>query len=423
MPHGLRPLRARDPHEHRAATTLELFYDLTIVVAFSVSGGQFAHSLAAGHVLNGVAAFAFTVFAVTWAWASFTTFASGFDNDDVGMRLATLAQMAGIVVLTLGIPDLYHGFDEWHLDNRILVYGYVTMRASMMYLWWRAAKDNPERRPVMKHYIRWVGAAQVGWVALTFVHAGWAVTGPALLALYGMEVYAVLTAQRSNGSPWNVHHLVERYGLLTIISLGEVVLGTTVAVQAVIESQHEWNTQSVLLLAAGITMAFGMWWTYFALPYVETLSLHPERVFGFAQGHLAMFGTIAGVGAGLHAVAYFIEGETELSQGATMLTVAVPMGLFIALVYGIAHYLMPGRDRFHWILGIATVATLAASVALSYAGVSLGWSLIVLMLAPWINVVGYETAGHGHLDRVLERMRGEAAASAGGGSGYTRGHG
>lgn len=400
----------RDPHEHRAATTLELFYDLTIVVAFSTAGAQFAHALAVGHVLNGVAAFAFSVFAVTWAWASFTTFASGFDNDDVGMRLATLVQMVGIVVLTLGIPDVFHGFETWHLDNQVLVYGYVTMRASMMYLWWRAARDNPSQRTGMLRYIRWVGIAQVGWVALTFTHFGWAILGPLLLLMYALEFYASVSAERSGGTPWNVHHIVERFGLLTIISLGEVILGTTVTVQAVIESQHGWSTQTILLIGAGISMAFGMWWTYFSLPYVEALSLQPGKIFGFAWQHLAMFGTIAAVGAGLHAVAYFIEGETVLSQGATMLAVAVPMGLFIAIVYGIAHMLMPGRDRFHWLLGIATFATLAASVALSYAGVSLGWSLVVLMMAPWINVIGYETAGHGHLDRVLEDMRKKVAA-------------
>lgn len=409
MPHGLRRMLVRDPHEHRAATTLELFYDLTIVVAFSTAGAQFAHALAVGHVLNGVAAFAFSVFAVTWAWASFTTFASGFDNDDVGMRLATLVQMLGIVVLTLGIPDVFHGFETWHLDNQVLVYGYVTMRASMMYLWWRAARDNPSQRTGMLRYIRWVGIAQVGWVALTFTHFGWPILGPLLLLMYGLEFYAALSAERSGGTPWNAHHLVERFGLLTIISLGEVILGTTVTVQAMIGSGG-WNTQTFLLIGAGISMAFGMWWSYFSLPYVEALALQPAKVFGFAWQHLAMFGTIAAVGAGLHAVAYFIEGETELSQGATMLTVAIPMGLFIAIVYGIAHYLMPGRDRFHWLLLMATLGVLAAAVALSYAGVSLGWSLVVLMAAPWVSVVGYETFGHGHLDRVLEDMRKKVAA-------------
>ena len=41
----------RDPHEaHRAATPLELLYDLVFVVSFGVAGSQLAHALAAGHI-------------------------------------------------------------------------------------------------------------------------------------------------------------------------------------------------------------------------------------------------------------------------------------------------------------------------------------------------------------------------------------
>lgn len=404
MPHGLRTMLARDAHEHRAATSLELFYDLTIVVAFSFAGTAFAHSLTSGHVLSGVVAYAFCVFAVTWAWTSYTTFASGFDNDDVGMRLATLVQMAGIIIIALGIPDVFHGFDEWHLDNQVLVYGYVTMRVPMMYLWWRAAKDNPSQREAMHALVRWVGVAQVGWIALTFLHLDWPMLLPALLLLYGLEFYSVVAASRGSGTPWNVHHLVERFGLLTIISLGEVVLGTSLAVQAVVEGQG-WSTESVLLISAGLTMAFGMWWSYFAIPYAPALALHRRRVFGFVLGHLAMYGTIAAVGAGLHTVALYVEHHSDLSKGATILTVAVPLALFLALVYGIAHYLMPGRDRFHYLLLWLSAGNIALAVALGYSGASLGFALVVLMVTPWISVLGYETRGHGHMDRMLEQMR------------------
>jgi low temperature requirement protein LtrA len=52
--HRLRLMSGRDPHEqHRAATPLELLYDLTFVVAFSVAGEQFAHLMAEGHFASG----------------------------------------------------------------------------------------------------------------------------------------------------------------------------------------------------------------------------------------------------------------------------------------------------------------------------------------------------------------------------------
>ena len=111
-------LGRRPDEAHRAATPLELLYDLTIVVAFSLAGAQFAHAVATGHILSGVVAFVVAVFAIVWAWLNFTWFASAFDNDDRVMRIATLLQMVGVVVLSLGLDDLFTGFEQWHLNNR-----------------------------------------------------------------------------------------------------------------------------------------------------------------------------------------------------------------------------------------------------------------------------------------------------------------
>ena len=52
----------RDPdEEHRAATPLELFYDLTIVVAFGTAADELAHFIADAHAGAGIAGFAFAL--------------------------------------------------------------------------------------------------------------------------------------------------------------------------------------------------------------------------------------------------------------------------------------------------------------------------------------------------------------------------
>lgn len=104
------------PASHTEARPLSSCSDLTIVVAFS--GSQAAHAVAAGHVLPAIVAFTFSIFAIVWAWLNYTWFASAFDNDDWVMRLATLVQMVGVVVLSLGLADIYKGFDHWQLNNR-----------------------------------------------------------------------------------------------------------------------------------------------------------------------------------------------------------------------------------------------------------------------------------------------------------------
>ncbi len=59
--HGLRSMSGRDPRDgHRAATPLELLYDLVFVISFGVAGSEFAHLLAEGHYRAGLIGFSTT---------------------------------------------------------------------------------------------------------------------------------------------------------------------------------------------------------------------------------------------------------------------------------------------------------------------------------------------------------------------------
>lgn len=51
----IRPMSGRDPHESgRVASTLELLFDLTFVVAVATGASQLAHGIAVGHVAGAV---------------------------------------------------------------------------------------------------------------------------------------------------------------------------------------------------------------------------------------------------------------------------------------------------------------------------------------------------------------------------------
>ena len=141
-------MSGRDPHEpHRVATPLELLFDLTFVIAFGVAASQLAHMLAAGHVGAGLAGFVFATFSVCWAWINFSWFASAYDTDDWVYRLTTMLQMVGVLVLALGIPQVFSSIAEGrHVDNRAMVAGYVVMRVAMVIQWLRAAMQDPARQ-------------------------------------------------------------------------------------------------------------------------------------------------------------------------------------------------------------------------------------------------------------------------------------
>jgi hypothetical protein len=121
--HRLIPMTGRDPQEpHRSATPLELLFDLTFVVAFSQASSELAHLLAEGNLASGLVAFAFSMFAICWAWINFSWFASAYDTDDWFYRITTMVQMIGVLVLALGLSAVFRSIDDGeHLDNGIVV--------------------------------------------------------------------------------------------------------------------------------------------------------------------------------------------------------------------------------------------------------------------------------------------------------------
>ena len=391
-------MAGRDPHEQgRAATPLELLFDLTFVVAFSVAASEFAHLLAGGYVAAGLAAFFFAMFAVCWAWINFSWFASAYDTDDWVYRLTTMLQMVGVIILALGLPQMYASIEHGeHVDNAVVVAGYVVMRVAMVAQWLRAAAQDPQRRKACLTYALWITLAQIGWIVAIFVHTSVPVTAAIVVALVLVEVTGPVIAEGRGGTPWHAHHIAERYGLFTIIALGEGVVGTVASLTAVVGEQG-WSIEAVFVAVAGTGLTFGMWWTYFVLPHADILHARRERSFWFGYLHILVFASIVATGAGLHAAAYYIERHSELSSVATVLSVVIPVGVYILTVYAL-YSLMAGRvKRFHVLLVVLSAAVLGTAVLLAANGMSMANCLLVVTLAPVVSVVGYELVGHRHV--------------------------
>ena len=405
-PHRRLRFSGRDPYErHRASTPLELLYDLTIVVAFGTASDELAHYLAEGHAAVAIGGFVFASFAVSWAWLNYTWFASAYDTDDWVFRIATMVQMAGVIVLALGLPQMFASLDRGEtLDNGVMVAGYVVMRLALLFLWTQVVRDDPDRAPAARTYIVMVGTLQLCWVLLVILKPPVALG----LALFGLliviEMTAPFVAERKVSTPWHPHHIAERYGLLIIITLGEVILGTVASLNALVHGAAGWSIDAAVLAIAGIGLTFGCWWVYFAVPWAEPLVRHRERGFLFGYGHFVLFAALAGMGGGLHVAAYALEGEAEMGTVAVVLSVVLPFALYVATFYALYSVLLRTFDPFHLGLLAATATALAAAVVLAAAGVDMVVCLLVVAVAPVITIVGYETVGHRHIATVLERL-------------------
>ena len=405
--HRLARMTGRDPSQsHRAATPLELLFDLTLVIAIGQASGQFSHLIAEGHFGAALGGMAFALFSIVWAWINFTWFASAYDTDDWVYRVATMVQMIGVIVIALGLPALFHSIDEGdHIDNRVLVIGYVVMRVALVAQWLRVAKQDPERRATALAYAKYVSIAQAGWLVVAFTSLEFWPTVLCALVLFALEMAGpVLAERKTSGTPWHPHHIAERFGLLAIITLGEGIFGTVASVSAIVEEQS-WSMEAVLIIVAGIGLTFGLWWNYFIIPSGDALAKFRDKSFIWGYGHMFIFGAIAATGAGLHVAAYVIEGESTLGHVGAVLAVAIPVLVFCVGLFALYSFLMGTVDPFHFGLMAGCVAVVLLAVAVTAAGASIGIGLIIVMLAPAVIVVGYETIGHRHEARMMERLR------------------
>lgn len=385
-----RRMAGRDIHEaHRVSTPLELLFDLTFVVAIAIAGAQLHHAVAENHLGQGLLGYLTTFAAVWWAWMTFTWFASAYDTDDAHYRLCTMVQMVGVLILAAGVPKAAAG------DFTIVTLGYVVMRVGLVALWWRAARQHPERRATAMRYVWGILAVQALWVARllgpdtwgpAWTYASWAV-------LMLGEIAVPVWAARAGHTPWHAHHIAERYGLFTIIVLGECVLGATNAVAGVVEVRG-WSWD-VMWVGAGSTALFlSLWWVYFLVPFGEALHHHRERAFRWGYGHFVVFASLAALGAFLAVVADQLKAQgvqVAVASGAGTVPALLPPTLVIGLVaVTVAIYLAT-----MWVMGtriaglavpggvwVAALVLLAAVVGAVAAGLSLFWALPALALAP-----------------------------------------
>jgi len=399
-------MSGRDPHaSHRAASPLELFFDLVFVTAFAQASTEFAHMVAEGYYVDGMLAFGFTMFAVIWAWINFTWFASAFDTDDWVYRLVTMVQMIGVLILALGIHPVFTSIHAGEpIDNGVMVVGYVIMRLAMVFQWLRAARGDEVHRSAALTYALAVCIAQVGWVMLVLAKPSLEVWIASVIALYLVETVGPVLAERKTPTPWHPHHIAERYALLTIIALGESITGTYFAIQAVIESQG-WSWEAAVVGFSGVALALGLWWAYFMMPSGEILHLQRRKAFPWGYGHMLIFAAITATGAGLHVAAYYIEHVAHIGAVPVVLSVVIPVAIFTLAIYLLYSYLLGRVDRFHYALLAGTAVVLLLAVLLAAAGVSVPVCLLVVMMAPMVSVVGYELLGHEHHEAALAELR------------------
>ena len=249
---------------------------------------------------------------------NFTWFASAYDNDDVPYRISVLVQIIGSLILAAGVAS---AADPEHPDFAVLVIGYVVMRLATVSNWIRAGRSDPTHRTTAYRYAIGIVVVQIGWIARLWLPEEWQLASFVVLALLELAVPAV--AERSGVTPYHPAHIAERYGLFTVIVLGESVTAVVIAIEAGIH-ENEHKAALLGLAGAGIVILFGMWWVYFDKSAAGMLStLNSSLIWGY--GHYLIFASIAAVGAGLNVGVAHELGEIHVSDTAAGFALTVPV--------------------------------------------------------------------------------------------------
>jgi low temperature requirement protein LtrA len=354
VPHQLwqRPMLARrTDEEHRPATVLELFFDLCFVVAVALAAGELHHLVSDNHIADGVAAYFMVFFAVWWAWMNFTWFASAYDTDDIAYRLTTLVQIAGALVFAAGVP---RAMDQ--RDFAVATLGYVVMRLAMVTQWLRAARSDPAHRPACLRFAIGVTLVQIGWVARLALPEPWDTVGFGVLVV--VELGVPIVAERSTRTTWHPRHIAERYGLFTIIVLGESVAAATIAIQKALDAQVD-LADVATAASGGILTVFAMWWLYFSKDAAQLLTSQ-LWAFVWGYGHYFVFGSAAAVGAGLQINVDQAADGTHIGATTAAAFFTVPVAVFLVAMW-VLHWSPLRGGRWHQSLapGCAAAVLLA----------------------------------------------------------------
>lgn len=304
---------AEEGGEERHASWLELFFDLVFVVAIA----ELAYSLAGDLTPGGFALFAALSVPVWWAWIGYTFYADRFETDDAFYRLAMFLAMLGVIALAVNLPKAFEG------GSATFAASYVAVRVVLIALYARARRHVPAARDLCTRYVAGFGLGAAFWLFSVFVPEPWRY----VLWAVGLAVdlaTPLLSSRAIVSTPFDTSHIPERFGLFTIIVLGESVVLVATGL-----SEVSWGTSSLLAAALGFGIAAALWWIYF--DFTETSAIRERRLWAgqvYVYGHLVIVLSLTAVAVGIQ--------QTILATGEG----PPPSGARLALCGGVALFML-----------------------------------------------------------------------------------
>lgn len=353
----INPIISRGVSEsHRAATPLELFYDLVYVIAIASLAAEFHHAIAAEHhIIHAILMYFLIFFCIWWPWNTYTWFASGYDTDDAQFRLASFAQMVGVIIIAVGVKQAFNDSQFF-----IMMIGYVVMRIPYILMWLKVANDDLESRPVALRYAIGVTLVQIAWTLSVLYFNSWILFILLLLLELFVPYFAELASKTQDNLKYHYEHIEERLALLTIIVLGESVLASAHAFEKVIE---HFSVDLAMLVAGTILLLFSMWWLYFD-DKVESELSNKNKSFLWSYGHYFIYAFATAVGALISVNVDVLTLHGKISESAAVIGLAICVVGYLVSVWLCHDYLLDKKGVSKYELLLLALAVILIAVVL-----------------------------------------------------------
>lgn len=364
-----RPILYASREERRHATWLELFFDVVFVLAIA----ELAHYLHDHLTVTGFFEFVFLFLPVWLVWSNYTYYADLFDIDSPRYRIAMLTAMQLSVALAVTIPGaLGDGSTEFAVT-------YLMLRSLLVALYTWAWLHSREMRPVVARHLAGFSTGIVIWSVslLTPEPLRFWIWGGGLVVELATPIFAQLAGLK--GGPVQVSHLPERFGLFTIVVLGESIVVTGVGVR-----DSEWAASSIAVASLGLGAVGALWWLYFDRVLHES---EVERAFrsgirrltvGFAwvYGHLVFYVALAVTAVGIELAIGEATGP-RLERG-SLVAVCGGFGLSLLALTAV-HSLSPPPLRKNTV--VARLGITGFLLVLLFAGAALSPPVVMSLAA------------------------------------------
>ncbi len=260
----------------------------------------------------------------------------------------------------------------------------------------------PEGRNTALRYVAGIATVQVGWLLRMLIAETGALppasSVPVFIGLDLLELAVPPWAERRGPTSWHPQHIAERYGLFTIILLGESVLAASTGVERALQSGRV-SVSLVIVAISGLILLFSLWWLYFLESVGDELTRNRNRAYLWGYGSYGVFIALAALGAGLEVAVETTDRPANITAVEIGFAVAIPVAAFLVFVCAIHALIVSRRTIRPAVILSAAVAVLMLAIATAAAGPAITVTAIAAVCALVVALTisqGRSTTAHRH---------------------------